>query len=178
MQKRLILSKQLFDITVDRLCQQLIENHQNFNNTIILGLQPRGIFLANLVKKRISELTGHLLPLGYLDTTFHRDDFRRRDIPKQANETKIDFIIEDKNVVLIDDVLFTGRSVRAAMDAMLAFGRPVKVELLVLINRKYSRDLPIAPDYVGKNVNTIASQKVSVEWGIQGANGNCVYLIN
>jgi pyrimidine operon attenuation protein/uracil phosphoribosyltransferase len=178
MQKRLILSKQLFDITVDRLCQQLIENHQNFNTTVILGLQPRGIFLANLVKSRINDLTGSLLPLGYLDTTFHRDDFRRRDIPKQANETKIDFIIEDKNVVLIDDVLFTGRSVRAAMDAMLAFGRPAKVELLILINRKYSRDLPIEPDYVGKNVNTIASQKVSVEWGNQGTKGNCVYLIN
>ena len=178
MQKRLILSKQLFDITVDRLCQQLIENHQNFNTTVILGLQPRGIFLANLVKSRINDLTGNLLPLGYLDTTFHRDDFRRRDIPKQANETKIDFIIEDKNVVLIDDVLFTGRSVRAAMDAMLAFGRPAKVELLILINRKYSRDLPIEPDYVGKNVNTIASQIVSVEWGNQGTKGNCVYLIN
>ncbi len=178
MQKRLILSKRLFDITVDRLCQQLIENHQNFNTTVILGLQPRGIFLANLVKSRINDLTGNLLPLGYLDTTFHRDDFRRRDIPKQANETKIDFIIEDKNVVLIDDVLFTGRSVRAAMDAMLAFGRPAKVELLILINRKYSRDLPIEPDYVGKNVNTIASQKVSVEWGNQGTKGNCVYLIN
>jgi pyrimidine operon attenuation protein/uracil phosphoribosyltransferase len=178
MQKRLILSERLFQITVDRLCQQLIENHQNFKNTVILGLQPRGIHLADLVKDRIKELTTHQLPIGYLDTTFHRDDFRRRDIPKQANETKVNFIIEDKNVVLIDDVLFTGRSVRAAMDAMLGFGRPAKVELLVLVNRKYSRDLPIEPDYVGTNVNTVATQKVKVEWKGQGAKENSVYLIN
>ena len=89
-----------------------------------------------------------------------------------------DFIVEGKRVVLIDDVLFTGRSVRAAMDALLAYGRPEKVELLVLVNRKYSRDLPIEPDYVGRNVNTVATQKVNVEWKANGAKQNSVYLIN
>ena len=178
MQKRLILNARLLEVTVDRLCQQLIENHNNLKETVLIGLQPRGVLFANLIGKRVKILSSSDLPVGFLDTTFHRDDFRRRDIPKKANATNIDFIIEGKNVVLIDDVLYTGRSVRAALDAMLAFGRPTKVELLVLVNRKYSRDLPIEPDYVGKNVNTIASQRVQVDWVEQGATKNCVWLIN
>jgi len=178
MQKRLILNARLLEVTVDRLCQQLIENHNNLEETVLIGLQPRGVLFANLIGKRVKILSSSDLPVGFLDTTFHRDDFRRRDIPKKANATNIDFIIEGKNVVLIDDVLYTGRSVRAALDAMLAFGRPTKVELLVLVNRKYSRDLPIEPDYVGKNVNTIASQRVQVDWVEQGATKNCVWLIN
>ncbi len=178
MQKRLILDSRLIDITIDRLCQQLIENHQHFSDTVLIGLQPRGIFFARLIRQRINKLISVELPLGYLDTTFYRDDFRRRDIPKKANETRINFIVEDKSVILIDDVLFTGRSVRAALDAMLAFGRPSRVELLVLINRKYSRDLPIEPDYVGRNVNTIDSQIVRVKWEEQGDKENSVLLLN
>lgn len=178
MQKRLILDSRLIDITIDRLCQQLIENHQHFSDTVLIGLQPRGIFFSRFIRQRINKLISIELPLGYLDTTFHRDDFRRRDVPKKANETRIDFIIEDKNVILIDDVLFTGRSVRAALDALLAFGRPSRVELLVLVNRKYSRDLPIEPDYVGRNVNTIDSQTVRVEWKEQGDKENSILLLN
>jgi len=178
MQKRLILDSRLIDITIDRLCQQLIENHRNFEDTVLIGLQPRGVYFAKLIKQRAKNFVALDLPVGYLDTTFHRDDFRRREIPKKANETRIDFIIENKNVILIDDVLYTGRSVRAALDAMLAFGRPSKVELLVLVNRKYSRDLPIEPDYVGKNVNTIASQKVKVEWKELGEKENRVLIID
>ena len=178
MQKRLILNSRLLEVTVDRLCQQLIENHRDFTETVIMGLQPRGVLLARLIQNRIEHLASVSLPVGYLDTTFHRDDFRRRDIPKKANTTNVDFIVEGKKVVLVDDVLYTGRSVRAAMDAMLAFGRPNKVELLVLVNRKYSRDLPIEPDYIGRNVNTIASQKVLVDWTEQGAQKNCVWLID
>jgi pyrimidine operon attenuation protein/uracil phosphoribosyltransferase len=141
-------------------------------------MQPRGIFLADLVQKTLSEETSVNVPLGYLDATFHRDDFRRRDSPAMANATSIDFIIEDKNVVLIDDVLYTGRSVRAAMDAMIAFGRPRKVELLVLIDRRYSRELPIEADYIGRTVNTINSQRVLVEWRKQGHKQNKIWLIN
>ena len=178
MQKRLILDSRLIDITIDRLCQQLIENHQHFSDTVLIGLQPRGIFFSRLIRQRINKLISVELPLDYLDTTFYRDDFRRRDVPKKANETRINFIIEDKNVILIDDVLFTGRSVRAALDAMLAFGRPSRVELLVLVNRKYSRDLPIEPDYVGRNVNTIDSQIVRVEWREQGDKENSILLLN
>ncbi len=178
MQRKLILNTPLLNITVHRLCQQLIENHGGFEDTVILGLQPRGIYLANLVKKTLQEETGVDVPLGYLDTTFHRDDFRRRDTPARANATDINFIIEDKNVVLIDDVLFTGRSVRAAMDAMIAFGRPRKVELLILIDRTYSRELPIEADYIGKRVNTIDSQRVLVEWEEQGHANDKIWLVN
>ena len=178
MQKKLILDSDLLDITLSRLCQQLIENHQDFSNSVILGLQPRGIFLAQIIHQKLEKLIRKEIPIGYLDATFHRDDFRRREIPIKASEIRIPFIIEGKKVILVDDVLFTGRTVRAALDAMIAFGRPSKVELLVLIDRKYNRDLPIAPDYVGRTVNTIASQKVLVELEAQGNEHNKIWLVN
>ena len=176
MQKRLLLDSQLLQITIQRLCQHLIENHNDFSSTVILGLQPRGVFLANRIQKVIQELEGCHVDIGYLDTTFHRDDFRRR-VPKKASETRVPFLIEDKNVILVDDVLFTGRSVRAAMDAMISFGRPTKVELLVLIDRLYTRQLPIEANYVGKQVNTLASQYVEV--GLKEQSGNdSIWLMN
>jgi pyrimidine operon attenuation protein/uracil phosphoribosyltransferase len=177
MQKKLILDSDLLDITLSRLCQQLIENHQDFTETVIIGLQPRGVLLAEIIHQKLEKILKKTIPLGLLDTTFHRDDYRRREIPVKATETRIPFVIEAKKVVLVDDVLFTGRTVRAAMDAMISFGRPAKVELLVLIDRKYNRDLPIAPDYVGKIVNTLASQKVLVELEEKGTN-NKIWLIN
>ena len=178
MQKKLVLDSHLLNITLNRLCQQLIEVHSDFANSVILGMQPRGIFLAELIHTRLKKMVKREIPLGYLDTTFHRDDFRRRDIPAKASETRIDFVIEGKNVILIDDVLFTGRTVRAALDAMIAFGRPAKVELLVLVDRKYTRDLPIAADYVGKYVDTLESQRVLVELEAQGHKQNKIWLIN
>ncbi len=177
MQKRLILDSRLLEITVNRLCQQLIENHGNFSDSVIIGLQPRGIYLADLIKNRLFNNLSREVPLGYLDTTFHRDDFRRREKPAEPSTTNIQFIIEDKNVILVDDVIYTGRSIRAAMDAMITFGRPRKVELLTLINRKYSRQLPIEPDYVGKDVNTIETQRVLVEWKVQGNKDDKIWLI-
>lgn len=178
MQKKLILDSDLLDITLSRLCQQLIENHNDFSESAILGMQPRGVYLAELIHGKLEKSLRKKIDLGFLDATFHRDDFRRREIPVKANETKVPFIIEGRNVILIDDVLFTGRTVRAALDAMIAFGRPKKVELLVLIDRKYNRDLPIAPDYVGKTVNTLASQRVQVDWQAQGNKQNKIWLIN
>ncbi|MBS1559602.1 MAG: bifunctional pyr operon transcriptional regulator/uracil phosphoribosyltransferase PyrR [Bacteroidetes bacterium] len=177
MLKKLILDSKLLDITLSRLCQQLIENHSDFSNCVILGLQPRGIFLAELVHQKLKSLKVSV-PFGYLDATFHRDDFRRRDTPAKASETRIDFPIEGKEVILIDDVLFTGRTVRAALDAMISFGRPAKVELLVLVDRKATRDLPIAADYVGKYVATHDSQRVLVELEAQGYKQNKIWLIN
>src|SRR4051812_289370 len=165
MQERLLLNSRHFEITIQRLCYQLVENHNDFSNTVIIGLQPRGVFLAKRIQKNLQEIVGNKNILyGSLDTTFYRDDFRRRDEVIIPSATQIDFIVEDKNVVMIDDVLYTGRTIRAAMDALLAFGRPKKIELAVLIDRRYSRDLPIEPDYVGKIVDTIASEKVIVEW--------------
>ena len=177
MQKKLILDSDLLTITLDRLCQELIENHGDFEQTILLGLQPRGIFLAEWLQEKLNIACNKEIPLGYLDATFHRDDFRRREIPAKASETKVPFLIEGKKVVLIDDVLYTGRTVRAALDAMIAFGRPEKVELLVLIDRKHTRELPISADYVGKYVNTLDSQKVLVEMD-GGHKHNKIWLIN
>lgn len=177
MQKKLILDSDFLDITLSRLCQQLIENHGDFANSVIIGLQPRGIYLADMIRQKLKKIAGKEIPLGYLDVTFHRDDFRRREITK-ASEIRIPFIIEEKKVILVDDVLFTGRTVRAALDAMMAFGRPAKVELLVLIDRQYNRDLPIAPDYVGKTVNTVLTQKVLVELVAQGHSQNKIWLVN
>ncbi len=174
--KRLILSNPLLDITINRLCQQLIENHGDFENTVILGLQPRGVFLAERITNKLREEVSSQVKLGYLDATFFRDDFRRRETPLKPNETKVPFVIEGKKVILIDDVLATGRMVRAAIDAMQAFGRPEKIELLCLINRRYERDLPIQPDYTGMKVNTLESQRVLVEWKEQGFEEDRIWL--
>lgn len=177
MQKKLIFDQKQLSITIARLCQQLIENHQDFKNTVFLGLQPRGVSLAEKIVEILKKEIGMAVPMGALDITFYRDDFRRRDNPIKANTTHVPFLVENKNVVLIDDVLFTGRSVRAAMDAMSAFGRPHKVELLALIDRKYTRDLPIEAHYVGRHVDSVVSQKVLVEWAGKNNKEDKVWLI-
>jgi pyrimidine operon attenuation protein/uracil phosphoribosyltransferase len=160
-----ILSGKKFSITLDRLCYQLIEHHGNFSNTALIGLQPRGSLLAKALHHRLTEiLSPARIDYGLLDTTFHRDDFRKHKGPIIPSTVNIDFLIEDRKVVLVDDVLYTGRTIRAGLDAMLDFGRPAKVELLVLVDRRYSRQLPIEPDYVGLSVDTRASQKVKVNW--------------
>jgi pyrimidine operon attenuation protein/uracil phosphoribosyltransferase len=178
MQKKILLPTNLLNFTVSRLCQQLSENHGDFSNSVIMGIQPRGSFFANRVRDKIKELFGKDVPTGYLDVTFHRDDFRRRNEPLRPNMTHVPFLIEKRKVILADDVLFTGRTINAALNAMQAFGRPEKVELIVLIDRLYSRELPVAPDYVGKSVNTILSQRVQVEWREQGAVNDCIWLIS
>lgn len=177
MQKRLILDSQHIEITISRLCQQLIENHGDFADSVILGIQPRGVYLAERIRLKLESMLGKPFEIGYLDATFYRDDFRRHATPLKANATKVPFVVEDKNVILIDDVLFTGRTVRAAMDAMIAFGRPKKVELLVLIDRVYGRDLPIQADYTGKNVNTTQDQRIHAEWLEQGNDNDSIWLI-
>lgn len=158
-----ILSEQQLAITIKRLAHQVLENHADLENTIIIGLQPRGVFLSDQVVEEIKkELSPDKIQYGKLDITFYRDDIRKE--LHIANHTDIPFSIEGKKVILIDDVLYTGRTIRAAMDALLDFGRPDKVELCVLIDRRFSRQFPIQPDYTGKSIDTIISQKVKVEW--------------
>lgn len=176
-QKRLILSSPLLEIMISRLCQQLIENHQDFANSVLLGLQPRGIYFAERIVDELRKITNQNIQLGYIDATFYRDDFRRRDAPIEAKSTKVDFMIENKNVILVDDVLATGRMVRAAIDAMQALGRPQKIELLVLIDRQYNRETPIEANYIGLKVNTLDNQKVLVEWREQGHEADKIWLI-
>ncbi len=158
-----LLNRHQISLTLKRLANQLIENHQGFENSVLIGLQPRGIFLSDaLVRELQTELPALSLHYGKLDITFYRDDVRKElHIP---TETDINFSIEGKRVVLIDDVLYTGRTIRAALDALMDFGRPERVELLVLIDRRYSRQLPIQAHYVGKSIDSIISQKVKVLW--------------
>ena len=163
--QRVILSNKQLSLTIERLCQQLIENHPDFTDTILIGLQPRGIHFSERINKRLNELVKNSPhKYGVLDASFHRDDYRRNEKIIKPSETNIDFSIEGKCVVLIDDVLFTGRSIRASMDALISMGRPEKVELMVLIDRRFSRDLPIQADYIGKQIDSISSEKVKVEW--------------
>ena len=165
MQTRTLLDGKKFQITIKRLCQQLIENHPDFSNTVLIGIQPRGSYFADRIKYELSTiLDNKALKKGNLDITFFRDDFRRKDGLVSASSNTIDFIIEGKDVILIDDVLWTGRTIRSALDALLAYGRPAKVELLVLIDRRFSRQLPIEPDYIGLQVDSVDSQLVKVSW--------------
>ena len=166
MKRSILLESQKFQITIQRLCHQLIENHVDFSDSVIIGIQPRGIYLGRRIVEELKRIPGiSEIAYGELDITFFRDDFRRKDSgPLVPSSTNIDFIIEGKKVILMDDVLWTGRTIRAAMDALQAFGRPAKIELLVLVDRRFSRQLPIEPDYIGIQVDSIDSQKVTVSW--------------
>lgn len=177
MSSKIILEKKQFDITIDRLCFELIEKHGDFSNTAIVGLQPRGIYLSRRIHQRILEiLNGTKVLYGELDIAFYRDDFRRNETPIIPSEMKIDFTVEGKSIVIIDDVLYTGRTIRSALEALTDFGRPKKVELLVLVDRRFSRHLPIQPDYTGISVDTRANDKVKVEWK-ENAKNDLVHIL-
>lgn len=165
MQPVVLLDEKALALTVERLCHQLIEDHDDLRGVALIGLQPRGVHLARRLRAELHRILGaeHLL-YGELDITFHRDDFRHRATPPAPGTTAISFSLDDRKVVLVDDVLFTGRTIRAGLDAMLAFGRPSAVQLMVLIDRRFSRELPIQPDHVGRRVDSIAGQHVTVQW--------------
>lgn len=165
MSQKILLTSKEVNIILHRLACQLIEKHLDFSNTILIGLQPRGRFVAERIKQILEqEYNIKEIQLGFLDITFFRDDFRRSEKPLEANKTQIDFLVEDKKVVFIDDVLYTGRSIRSALTAIQSFGRPAEIELLVLIDRRFSRHLPIQPDYRGRQVDAINDEKVKVCW--------------
>jgi pyrimidine operon attenuation protein / uracil phosphoribosyltransferase len=177
MSQKLLLNAKEINIILHRLACQLVEKHLDFSNTVLVGMQPRGKYLAGRIKKILEEeYQIHNLALGFLDITFFRDDFRRGEKPLEASETQIDFLVEDKKVVFIDDVLYTGRSINAALTAIQSFGRPLEVELLTLIDRRFSRHLPIQPDYRGRQVDAINNEKVLVKW--QDNDGeDAIYLV-
>ncbi|WP_299126828.1 bifunctional pyr operon transcriptional regulator/uracil phosphoribosyltransferase PyrR [uncultured Winogradskyella sp.] len=178
MSQKVLLNAKEVNITLHRLACQLIENHDDFSETVLIGIQPRGKFLAERLAQMLSR-DYHIknVELGHLDITFFRDDFRRSGKPLEANTTKIDFIVENKNVVFIDDVLYTGRSIRSALTAIQSFGRPNNIELLTLIDRRFSRHLPIQPNYRGRQVDAIDNQKVKVNW-VENEGEDAVYLID
>jgi pyrimidine operon attenuation protein / uracil phosphoribosyltransferase len=165
MGQKILLTAKEVNIILHRLACQLIENHLDFSNTILIGIQPRGTYLANRLASILKEeYQIKDLKVGFLDITFFRDDFRRGEKTLEANRTEIDFIVEDKKIVFIDDVLYTGRSIRSALTAIQSFGRPSEIELLTLIDRRFSRHLPIQPDYRGRQVDAINNEKVLVKW--------------
>jgi pyrimidine operon attenuation protein / uracil phosphoribosyltransferase len=150
---------------VARLALHITEDYTQIGKLAIIGIQPRGVHLANRIASELkhrNELRD--FEFGTLDPTFFRDDFRRRNSPLQPSETVLPFLTENKNVLLIDDVLFTGRTIRASLDALQSFGRPSSVRLLCLIDRKYSRELPVQADYTGAALDTFSSTKVRVLW--------------
>jgi pyrimidine operon attenuation protein/uracil phosphoribosyltransferase len=160
-----LLDNHQLNITLQRLAHQLVENHLDFTQTAIIGLQPRGIWFSDRIAQIVRDITGQRdILYGKLDITFYRDDVHQGTGVLVPSQTDISFTIENRKVILIDDVLHTGRTIRAAMDALIDFGRPSNVELMVLIDRHYSRELPIQPDYVGQTIDTIITQKVKVNW--------------
>jgi pyrimidine operon attenuation protein/uracil phosphoribosyltransferase len=158
-----ILTEKELGITIQRLSHQLLENHLRFQDLVIIGIQPRGIFFSDRIVQQINQQIGpEKITYGKLDITFYRDDVRQGF--HTLNQTDLLFSVENKTVILVDDVLYTGRTIRAAMDALLAFGRPAKVELCILIDRRFSREVPIQADYTGRSIDTIITQKVKVLW--------------
>jgi pyrimidine operon attenuation protein/uracil phosphoribosyltransferase len=177
MSQKILLNKKEIHIILHRLACQLIENHNDFSNSVLIGIQPRGTFFAQRIIQLLeTEYNFKNIEYGELDITFYRDDFRRRDEPLQASETNMNFMVENKKVVFIDDVLFSGRSIRAALTAIQSFGRPKTIELMVLIDRRFSRSLPIQPNYKGRQVDVVNSEKVKVSWK-ENDKKDAVYLI-
>jgi len=164
MASKILLSKQHVSIILSRLCHQLMERHGDFSNTVLVGLQPRGTLLMVRLLDLLKEEGIDSIASGKLDTTFFRDDFRRSEKPLHAKATEMNVLLEGKEVVLIDDVLFTGRSIRSALSAIDSYGRPKSIELLVLVDRRFSRHLPIQPDYLGAQVDALQGDKVKVVW--------------
>ncbi len=165
---RIILDNSKFKITISRLAHQLIENHNDFDDVCIIGIQEKGVLLANRLIQEIHKTNPKLaFKFGKLDITFYRDDFRMRDLPIKATATEIEFLVEGKKVILIDDVVYSGRTIHAAMSALQDFGRPNKVELLCMVDRRFNRELPIDTDYVGLKVDAVDDAYVRVQWAEQ-----------
>ena len=175
-----ILDASKLSLILNRLTSQLYENHNEFSEAVLIGIQPRGKILSKKIKDLLIKNYGiNNIKLGFLDITFFRDDFGRSNKVLSANKTSIEFIIENKTVILIDDVLYTGRSIRAALSALQSFGRPNKVELLSLIDRRFSRHLPIQPDYCGIQVDSINNQRLTVKWNeVDGEDAVYIYKKN
>jgi pyrimidine operon attenuation protein/uracil phosphoribosyltransferase len=160
-----ILTAPAFGLTVQRLCRQLVEDRGDLGETALVGLHPRGVYFSRRLRDELVKITGNdAITYGELDITFHRDDFRQRAVTAPPATTQLDFSVDGRRVLLIDDVLYTGRTIRAGLDALMAFGRPRSVELMVLIDRRFSRELPIQADYVGRAVDTLNGQRIQVEW--------------
>lgn len=172
-----LIDSKLMGLIINRLCYQLIENHDDFRDAVIIGLQPRGVLLAECIIEKLSLIQPKSqIRSGVLDPTFYRDDFRIHGKPLLARPTEIPFSLEGLNVIFVDDVLFTGRTIRAGLEGMMEYGRPASVELLVLVDRRFTRELPIEPKYIGKSVDSYDNQKVRVMWKKDGGEDKVLLL--
>lgn len=174
---RILLTHKTIDLIIQRFVLQLAENHGDFSNCAIIGLQPRGVELSRRIRLHMNEMyKNNLCRYGELDITFHRDDVGKGEQILMPKHTSINFNTAGLDIVIIDDVLYTGRSIRASLDALMDFGRPNRVELLVLVDRRYNRELPINADYIGTSVDSRSTgEKVKVEWI---DNDNKVWLLS
>jgi pyrimidine operon attenuation protein/uracil phosphoribosyltransferase len=172
-----LIDSKLLHLIITRLSCQLIENHEDFSNTVIIGLQPRGVLLAERILDQLKTMQPKAnISYGIVDPTFYRDDFRIHDKPLIAHKTDIPFSLEGKHVIFIDDVLYTGRTIRAGLEGIMEYGRPASVELLVLVERRFTRELPIEPRYVGKSVDSYDNQQVRVMWRKDGGEDKVMLL--
>lgn len=156
-----IMDKENIQRALLRIAHEILEKNKGIGDLCLIGIRTRGAILAQRVNQCIAQIEGKTLPAGILDITLYRDDLTLIASQPVVHETKIDFDITDKKIVLVDDVLFTGRTIRAALDAIIDFGRPAKIQLAVLIDRGH-RELPIRADYVGKNIPTAIGENVKV----------------
>jgi len=161
LEKLVLMNEESVSRTINRLCHEIIENNSNCKDVVLIGIHNRGVPISQRIQNKIKELIGIDLQRGSLDITFHRDDYRERLVVPELMGTDINFSLDGKIVVLVDDVLYSGRTVRAALDELNSFGRASKVQLAVLVDRGH-RELPIKPDYVGKNVPTHEGEHVDV----------------
>jgi len=160
---QVLLNAPQLSLTIRRLAAQLVENSNQVADLYFIGIQPRGTGFAEKIVQQIRELyPEQQINYGILDITFYRDDVRKE--LHKPSKTDLPFSLDGKKIILIDDVLYTGRTIRAALDALQDFGRPASVALCVLVNRRFNRELPIQPDYFGKSIDTVFSQKVKVNW--------------
>lgn len=174
-QERVILSQDRLALTIERICHQLIEQFDQFDDACLIGIQPRGVPFSDRLFHRLCQLVDNTgLHYGLLDITFYRDDFRRHEKPLVPSATRLDFSIEDKNVILVDDVLYTGRTVQAALAALNDYGRPRSVELAVLVDRRFNRHLPIQADFIGITVDALDQAYVQVEWNPHRPDGQVI----
>jgi pyrimidine operon attenuation protein / uracil phosphoribosyltransferase len=159
---RRLMKHREMDLVLARIAAEILEEHPDLTDVVLIGIRRRGIPLAEGIRKKIKKMTGQELPLGILDITFYRDDLTMVDTQPVVEGSHLPFELEGKTVILVDDVLFTGRTTRAALESVLDYGRPQRVELVVLIDRGGHRELPIQADYIGKHVETAPDEVVEV----------------
>ncbi len=160
-EKAKILDKETINRTLMRIAHEILEKNKGTKNLSLVGIRNRGVYLAKRLGGCIEKIEGQNIPVGILDITLYRDDLTLIAAQPVVHKTEIDFDITDKNIILVDDVLYTGRTVRAALDALIDLGRPHSIQLAVLIDRGH-RELPVRSDYVGKNIPTAKNETIEV----------------